>query len=421
MNPFKQARLALPTTLLTLLLSVSLAGCSKSQPESKSDFDEKFPDLTQHVGTATPGATPAKPPSAATNQAGTTPTEAPAHSGTLAPALPEPAVVIAAQAPQTAPQIVPEPSQAPPLAPVTSPGTTGNQASAAPTTTSSAEKPKRFTKANNVAGEYSRYMLGQGRYFESIVAQLEGFRAHPYRDNIGVAIGWGFNASHQTQATNRKAGIEVLGSPQAAAALMSLTGQMSPPVLPAIAVTPEQGMAMSLMLKPQYEDPMRAWIPGFDQLKEHQKSVLVYHAYKTGGAGAAKYTTLKAKIAVMLANPTPENTRDAGSHFQYTYLLGKERKTDTRSTVYMQALWNDPQAYADLIGGKASSFVATLPEFKNTGKAALADDDIPDPMGDIKYEMERTGKPYKVQIKRELSAADLSSIRSRAVAMGGMF
>ncbi|WP_429611652.1 hypothetical protein [Variovorax sp. W2I14] len=268
-----------------------------------------------------------------------------------------------------------------------------------------------------MATEYSRYALGQGKPWESLVAQVEGFKNSFYRDNVGLAVGFGFNASHQTRQTNRRAGIEVLKSEQAARTLESLTGQMDPPSLPAIQVSPEQAMGMSLLLKPGYEDPMRAWIPGFDQLKPHQQAVLVYHAYKVGPGGAVKYRTLKAKIAAMLANPTPEATKAAGAQFQYTYKLKGEVKTDLRSSVYMQALWNDPEAYAALIGGKASTFVATLPEFKVSGKSSISDNDIDDPIGEVKAEMDRTGRRIPMTIT--YSPADRQIIRGRAVALGG--
>ena len=298
-------------------------------------------------------------------------------------ALPTPAAPAQVQAPTVASVVEPTPQ-----APVPT-------AVQAPTKA----KPERFAKSNKVAGEYSRYALGQGKYWESIVAQVEGYRPGFYRDNKGLAVGYGFNASFQTKATNRRAGLEVLKNEQAAQTLESLSGQLDQATLPAIQVNPEQAMGMSLLLKPGYENPMRKWIPGFEQLKPNQQAVLVYHAYKTGAGGAMKYGTLKSKIAAMLANPTPETTRAAGAQFQYTYRVGTEVKTDTRSIVYMQALWNDPQAYADLIGGKSSSFVATLPEFKNTGKSSVSDDDIDDPVGEVKLEMERTGRRIPMTIE----------------------
>lgn len=348
--------------LTALLVIGSLTACTKRE--------EQYPDLSGYVK-ASPGTTSQVPTSS---------------TSTRPIPLPPPTTAL------TGPTASSEGQQA---LPGTVSASTTPTASQAP---SSAAKKVSFAKANSIAGEYSRYAFGQGKYWESLVAQVEGYRPNFYRDNKGVAVGYGFNASFQTRPTNRRAGLEAIGSEQAAQTLESLSNRFDLPTLPAIQVNPEQAMGMSLLLKPSYEDPMRAWIPGFEKLKPNQQAVLVYHAYKTGAGGATKYGTLKTKIAAMLANPTPENTREAGAQFQYKYTVRGEVKTDTRSTVYMQALWNDPEAYGQLIGGKASSFVATLAEFKGSGKSSVSDSDIDDPIGEVKIEMERTGKRIPITL-----------------------
>lgn len=348
--------------LTALLVIGSLTACNKKE--------ERYPDLSGYVK-ASPRTTSQAPTSSTSTRPNPLPPPTTATTGPTAISEGQQALPGTVSAPTT-----PTASQAP----------------------SPATKKVSFAKANSIAGEYSRYAFGQGKYWESLVAQVEGYRANAYRDSRGIAIGYGFNASYQEPETNRRAGIEVLQSPSAAQTLVSLSNNFDPPTLPAIQVNPEQAMGMSLLLKPGYEDAMRAWIPGFDRLKPAQQAVLVYHAYKVGAGGATKYGTLKAKIAAMLANPTPENTREAGAQFQYKYTVRGEVKTDTRSTVYMQALWNDPEAYGQLIGGKASSFVATLPEFKGSGKNSVSDIDIDDPIGEVKIEMERTGKRIPITL-----------------------
>jgi hypothetical protein len=379
-------------------LTLSLVACKKDE--------EQYPDLSGYVK-KDPGA--AQVPSAPSIQPKVSPpasspppghVQAPVSSST-APGTPTPAATV--QSPAVVAQIAPQPAA--------QPGATG-----APEPQAKA-KPVKFAKANNIAGEYSRYALGQGKYFESIVAQVEGYRSTPYFDNEGIALGFGFNASHQDRPTNRKAGIEVLKSESAARTLEGLSKRFDIAQLPSIQVNPEQAMGMSLLLKPGFENPMRQWIPGFDQLKPHQQAILVYHSYKTGPVKAMRYRTLKSKIAAMLANPTPESTKAAGAEFQYTFKVKGEVKTDTRSTVYMQSLWNDPEAYAALIGGKASSFVATLPEFKGSGKSSISDNDIDDPIGEVKFEMERAGR--RIPMTSTYSPADRQVIRGRAVALGG--
>lgn len=376
-------------------LTLSLVACKKDE--------EQYPDLSGYVKKE-PGA--AQAPSVPSTQPKVSP---PVSS-------PSPAPV---QAPESLPEVPGTPT---PAATVQSPAAVAPvapQPAAQPGTPEPQAKAKRvsFARSSNVAAEYSRYALGQGKYFESIVAQVEGYRSTPYFDNEGIALGFGYNASHQDRPTNRKAGIDVLKSESAARTLEGLSKRFDITQLPSIQVNPEQAMGLSLMLKPGYEDPMRAWIPGFDRLSPSQQAVLVYHSYKLGASGAKKYPILKAKIAAMLANPSPESTKAAGAEFQYTYKVKGEVKTDTRSTIYMQALWNDPEAYAALIGGKASTFVATLPEFKGSGKSSISDSDIDDPIGEVKSEMERTGRRIPMTIT--YSPADRQIIRGRAVALGG--
>lgn len=369
MKPECRARLGL------LTLTILMAACGDKGSTSSSNVLPDLPDLpTQHTKVS-----PAPVPQSQVNTA------------VVLPSL----QAVAPKQPATPPVETPVALATPPSTATSSPE--------APAATVATAKPVKFARSNSVAADYSRYALGQGKYFESLVAQLEGYRQGFYRDNIGVAVGFGYNTYFQSREKNKKAGIDVLKSEQAAQTLMSLTKNNNPGPLPSIAVNPEQAMAMSLMLKPDYEDPMRGWIPGFESLKPNQKAVLVYHSYKLGGAGAQKYSVLKQKIALMLANPTPENIKSAGAQFQYTYKVGGETKTDTRSTIYMQALWNDPaEAYAALIGGKSSTFVATLPEFKNSGKTSISEDDIADPIGEVKAEMERTGRriPITLEVPR---------------------
>lgn len=354
MNPTRRATLALVSAVV-----VSLTACGKK--------DSDLPDLSSYVKHG-PTSTPV--PTAPPVQAPTAPIANPVEPKDVTP--------------------TPTSSEAPKVVLTT------------PIAATKPAKPVKFAKANNVAAEYSRYALGKGQYWESIVAQVEGYRSSFYRDNIGAAVGFGYNASYQKPETNHRAGVDVLKSATAAHALVSLSGDMNPAKLPQIQVDADQAMGMSRMLRPQYEDPMRAWIPGFERLKPHQQAVLIYHSYKLGAAGAKKYPVLKDKIAAMLANPTEGTTRAAAAQFQYTYKVGGETKTDTRSTVYMQALWNDPKAYEELIGGKASTFVATLPEFKDSGKSSVSEDDISDPIGEVKSEMERTGKriPITLEVSR---------------------
>lgn len=293
-----------------------------------------------------------------------------------------------------------------------------DEASPAPKT-----KPKSFATNNSISGQVAKTELAAGRYFTSLVAWNEGFRGNFYHDNSGVAVAYGFNASYQSKATSLMVGDMILESREKGQVLANLSGQFNVSPLPSISINPEQGLKMSELIKPQYENPMRAWIPGFENLTKAQQAVVTYHAYKTGAGGAMKYKTLHRKLLAVIANPTLENTQDAAKEFTYKYTINGVVKQDTRSTVYMQALFIDPEGYNGLINGKTAPSLANVPELTaqkiDVTKPANFEL-IPDPIGEAKLEMERTGKrleivpayEYIMQVKPE---------RKSGASFGGMF
>lgn len=197
-----------------------------------------------------------------------------------------------------------------------------------------------------------------GRPYTSIVSEVEGFRARPYSDvGQGFAVGNGWNMSFQSAANNRawatKAGI----AEPMIKSIVSINGRMQGAVPAGIEITPTQATAVAEAMRPAFEGPaiklfgQSTW----NKLQEHQRGVLVYHVEKVGPGGAAKYKGLIKAVQTYANSPTEANAQAVVSHIEYGYKIkypdgSFKQMYDTRSKLYMGALFVDPQQYRYLLG-----------------------------------------------------------------------
>lgn len=251
----------------------------------------------------------------------------------------------------------------------------------------------------------------QGNFYESIVSEVEGFRSSLYNDNIGFAIGNGWNVSLQTAQTNRKVsqGIGLDGAQTRA--LVELAGNMQPASLPNLSISAQQATKAAQLMRPQFEEPIRRLVgeQAYDSLQEHQKAALSYHVYKVGPGGAAKYKNLLSNVRAYAANPTHENALKVGAGFTYKYKLNGQVMQDTRSTIYLSSLFVDPQAYAYLLGTKPAPA-----DFKSIAKLSKqsidtskpADAQIRDDFGDLKEKLLEQGSLPRIEVQEDISTID---------------
>lgn len=259
-------------------------------------------------------------------------------------------------------------------------------------------------KDKSVARTIAISEANKGNFYPSITAIVEGYRSKAYRDNKGAAIGMGWNLGQQSTARNTELTRSIGLAPGPAAQLVALSGVQQPTSLPDASITPEQGAHAVLLMREQYEAPMRKLVPSFASLKVNEQDALVYHAYKVGGGGAAKYKNMLAAIKTYSANPTEENKMRVASTFTYKYTLNGKEYSDSRSTLYLAALWTSPEAYLYLLGTTPApaefSKVAKLASQKiDTSKPAEAQ--VVDEFGDVKEELMRTGKPFNLTITED--------------------
>lgn len=210
----------------------------------------------------------------------------------------------------------------------------------------------------SISNQVAIQEIEAGRPYASIVAEVEGFRARPYSDvGQGFAVGYGWNMSFQSAANNRawatKAGI----AEPMIKSIVAINGRMQGPVPQGIEITPTQATAVAEAMRPTFENPAiklfgkAAW----SKLQEHQRGVLVYHVAKVGPGGAARYKGLIKAVQTYANSPTEANAQKVVSHISYGYKIkypdgSFKQMQDTRSQLYMGALFVDPQQYRYLLG-----------------------------------------------------------------------
>lgn len=270
-------------------------------------------------------------------------------------------------------------------------------------TSSAASAVASYTpKVKSVSHQVALDEAAKGRYFQSIVASIEGLRLKGYFDNFGVAIGYGWNIGQQSRARNQELAQGIGLSGADTAELVSYSANKTPTSLPNVSITAAQASQAVSMMREQYEAPMRKLIPSFGTLAQHQIDALTYHAYKVGGGGAAKYTGMLAAIKAYSANPTEANSLKVAETFTYKYTLNGKVYTDTRSTLYLAALWTSPEAYNYLLG--TTKAPADFSQVSKIAKQSIdtskpAEAQVMDTYGDVKEDLMRRGVPFTVKLE----------------------
>ncbi|VTU34421.1 hypothetical protein [Variovorax sp. RA8] len=259
-------------------------------------------------------------------------------------------------------------------------------------------------KNKSVARSLALSEAAKGNWYSSIVSEVEGFKNFPYMDNKGAAIGFGWNLGQQSVARNTELTRAIGLDSAAAGQLVALSGVQQPSSLPRASITPDQGSQAVMLMREQYEAPMRKLVPSFASLKKNEQDALVYHAYKVGGGGAAKYISMLSALKVYAADPTEANKLKVADTFTYKYTLNGKVYTDARSKLYLAALFTSPEAYTYLLGTTPApanfNQVAKLASQKiDTSKPA--ESQVQDEFGDVKEELMRTGKPFNLTIAED--------------------
>jgi GH24 family phage-related lysozyme (muramidase) len=301
--------------------------------------------------------------------------------------------------------VVTAPATAPPIAPqpVIEPSNPLPAVSTTPQTSTAKTGYIKSVKSISRTVAIEQYNLTH--YYESIVSEVEGFRASMYSDSVGGAIGNGWNVSMQNREMNTAITNQIGLSQADSQALIALSSnlKLKPASFPNVSITPAQATKAAQVMRIKAFEPIvikALTKPVWDKLTPYQQAVIVYHAYKTG---SLNWKNLKASI-IKCANTQDKNVcADTGSQFTYSYMMNGTRMYDKRSNLYMNALFQNPADYGYLLGLNNAS-----PDFTNIAKASTmkidttkkADEQIEsqDDFGKVKEKMIESGQSFKLDV-----------------------
>lgn len=210
----------------------------------------------------------------------------------------------------------------------------------------------------------------------------EGYRKNPYSDNKGIATGLGYNASMQTKSTNKQIFSMITKDISVIQSAVNLTGIMSmsqanPSDINKIKIAPQQAAQITQMMSYVFSEPMGKIIGDqakltsakaraemkeksltteaygqllLNELKKNEKDTLVYHNYKVGSGGFAKYKGLISALVEYRYNNSIAQADKVASHFTYKYTLNGVMKEDTRASGLITNMFLDPQAFSYFVG-----------------------------------------------------------------------
>lgn len=205
-------------------------------------------------------------------------------------------------------------------------------------------------------------------YQMAIESLTEGLVLKPYRDNIGCAIGFGYNYYFRTKN-------EVQSVFNSANVNSSVTDKIkavsnkneSCIVDTAITADNARGIAKSDTEK-NFKPGVIKLVGGdsnWTKLSPHEQQTLLYFPQKMGLGGAQKFKTLWASVKTYANNKTDSNRQKVIDSMVVHYKIKDKsgnwvQKTDTRSHLLMGAMFTSPETFASILGtsaGNVGSFV----------------------------------------------------------------
>ena len=213
------------------------------------------------------------------------------------------------------------------------------------------QKPEFVKRSNaSISRNVSQEKYDESNYFESIVAECEGFRPSFYDDvGSGFAIGFGWNAGLQSKETNKRFAQAINEKPEP---FILVSGMKTTQTPPTVHITVNQALTAVGLMRNQFEQNWLS-VKGYSTLSANEKATLAYHQYKIGPS-LAKYPTLLNYVKAYIADRSRANALLVASQFHYKYKLNGVYKEDTRSVAYLSALFLDPKAFGFLINKNAA-------------------------------------------------------------------
>ncbi len=274
-------------------------------------------------------------------------------------------------------------------------------------------------KDNQISRVVAQVSFKNQYWFGALASEAEGFRGKIYNDNVGFAVGNGWNLSMQSSSYNQLLASTISDNQEYqknAAAMASAKQKVVKDGDFSFEIAPQRALQVAgLMSLDFYKNGL---LPALDKqakkkgltgqqviagLEPHQRDALIYHTYKVGNAGVAKYTTLLESVVQYSQLSTEkksdiEEKKKVAANFTYKYKLDGKTLQDTRASVLVASMFIDTNVFAQIIQSvpqgvnrlSSQDFAKKLPDFK-AGVEFGEEIKIPDPVGDAKNDMLKRG------------------------------
>ena len=200
--------------------------------------------------------------------------------------------------------------------------------------------------------------FNQKDYQLAIEGLTEGVVLKPYRDNIGCAIGIGYNYYFQNKNTVQSV-FNVAGVNQAVTDKIKAVSNKNESCIIDTSITAENARGIAKVdTDKNYKPGVIKLVGGADvwnKLSANEQQTLLYFPQKMGLGGAQKFKSLWANIKTYADNKTDANRQKVLSSMVVHYKIKDKdgnwvQKTDTRSHLLMSAMFTSPETFASVIG-----------------------------------------------------------------------
>lgn len=303
------------------------------------------------------------------------------------------------------------------------------------------EKAGQFTlpnglKDNQVARQVAQIKFKTQDYFQSLVSECEGFRSGVYNDNIGFAFGNGWNISMQKASYNTELAKAVSNDGAWIQKVTALSGKISSAPVTGydVKITPQRSMQVAQLMGDDFQKGVINGIAKqmaknkttialnkstgqsyntlatnlYQSLAPNEQAAVLYHSYKVGEAGFAKYTGMIDELITYgtAKERTPEMAKKVAEHMTYKYKMNGEVKQDLRAEAIIQSMFFNLEAFGYLIGKNVApknmaSFVPSIKKNNIDLSAAPGQVKLLDPVGETREKLEREGQ--KIEIKPDFT------------------
>lgn len=278
---------------------------------------------------------------------------------------------------------------------------------------------------NQIARKVAQLQFEKENYSLSLKSEAEGFGRQVYNDNIGKAFGYGWNLTFQNSQYNKDLATAISTDKNYINKIVSLSGKEGVTKSSAgLTIEPQRAMQVSALMSERFYEGAINGIASklpknklavaehnatgksykeiavdvYNRLEENEKAVVVYHAYKVGSAGFAKYNNLINSLITYSfeKEKTPEMRRGVADQFTYKYKLNGKVLEDTRASILIGAMFADPSAFGYLIGKNVApqnmrKLTSSFDKYNIDGKAEPGTQMLPDTLGDEKARIEKEG------------------------------